>query len=483
MFDNHDVLAHLTKPIAALCTGRSGSAITMFRLSGKLSHSYALGFLRFDYHQITLDNITNFHAQALRCKIIDPNNCQIIDDGVSIFFCAPRSYTGENTVELFLHGGSYIIEKTLEIFWSQGFRQAMPGEFTQIAYLNNKMDLTQAEGINQLSSASCESEWRVARYLTSGDLSDHLCSIRGELLSLLADFEACLDFPEESDVLKLSRSGHIDKACVLNQKLIDLIKSYKSAKISSEGLKITMIGKPNAGKSTLINTLSNQQRSIVTDHPGTTRDYLQASYLYHGYKLNVFDTAGLRYKTKDLSYPEQLAIKKSLQLMFESDLICVVNSIEDDHCLQLKNYLEHYQLQSIDKLPSIINILSKCDLDKPIPDWASDCLLVSAHAKDHKNSKYQRSIEKLQKKFTQEFYRNNSKLENIDFIATVRQKTAVMKAQAQLDKFIKDYHRPGRDDILAFYLQNCANYLQSIIGKITSDQLLEEVFSKFCIGK
>ena len=499
-----DIINYLNQPIAAACTHGANNALSVFRLSGELSHRYFLKLIKFKNNKIKLANIRKFHRLFLRCELIDPKTDQTIDDGMCVFFCAPHSYTAENSVELYLHGSAYIIQKSLELFYSVGFRAAEPGEFTQRAYLNSKLDLTQAEGIYCLANSHSKSQWHAARYLCSGKLAKHLQILRDDLLHLISNFEAYLDFPEEPDIIQIAKNKHKHAANELLKKLQNLLKDYQSAKISSDGLNISLIGKPNAGKSSLINSLSKQQRSIVTDTPGTTRDYLKASYIHHGYKLNIFDTAGVRSNEKSLPLAERLAIKKSLELMVESDLICILTSASDKKILDLKYYIDQFDLNiDLNKLPKIWHIITKADLIKThqkldfvhLKDsininknstTKNQFLLVSTHASENiitTDKEYSDSVNKLNEKFVNLFKTHENKIKNSDYVATARQKSAIQMAISELSRFLCEYDNKENDDILAHYLRNCKSCLLSIVGQIGSDEILSEVFSKFCIGK
>ena len=343
------------EPVAALSSGRDAAAIAVVRMTGLGCLKLAEACIRF------LGNRRPEHGRMRLCQVFDPESEEVIDQPAYVFFKGPSSYTGQDSLELFLHGGPFLVGRVLSLLWACGFRPAEPGEFTRRAYLNGKMDLTGAEGIRALVEAASEQEWMAARHLASGRLRAKISGLREKVLSAMAWLEARIDFPDEAETSLVGWQDVDERIAWLRGSVAELLSSFDSGRVASQGLKVTLFGLPNAGKSTLMNTLLGQERAIVTDVPGTTRDYIEERCLVLGRLIRLTDTAGVRTSTEQV---EHLGIERSLALARESDV--VLSLIPSDGSARDLEELKLWQQQLRGPVPCL-NVLTKADL--PQPSW------------------------------------------------------------------------------------------------------------------
>lgn len=440
------------------------SAIAIIRLSGKGCHQLLKRCVRFFSPETLQPRLMH------RCEVVDPSSGQVIDDGLCVLFVGPSSYTGEDAAELFIHGGLYLADRITEILLSHGFQLAEPGEFTQRAYLAGKIDLTQAEGIRELTQSSTKSQWQVARAMAQGDLKEHIETLRSDLVQCLALLEAAMDFPEEPDTRSLGIAPQRLES--IRRQIIKLQKSYRSGQIAREGLRVVLCGRANAGKSSLMNALCAKDRAIVTDAPGTTRDYLEESVLMEGRMVVLVDTAGLRDPDDMVEEAESIAVGRTLDLARQADRILL---LQPTHLPPLQPSLFEGSDRTAD--PQILSIRSFAD--KPAPSWARPSDIVLSLPPGGKPM----GVEKIKQLLIAAADASVESLEGRQFICTPRQKKAVDDALARVDDALVHLGEGLFEEIIASDLQKAAYALSSIIGQITTDDLLDQVFSQFCLGK
>lgn len=437
------------------------SAIAIIRVSGQHSHKTLLK---------TLPEATKTtHGLLKTTRFRDVETKELIDDAMVVFFHGPSSYTGENSAELHLHGSPFIVRKALANLQKSGFRLAEPGEFTKRAYLNQKLDLVASEGINKLIAASSEQEWLSAKYLLEGTLQNEIKRLHKNLLEVMAFLEAQIDFPEEEDTLLLTRAILKEKALKVLSTINHLIASYENGKITSEGLKIALIGPTNAGKSSLMNYFLQKNRAIVTPNPGTTRDYLEEKCLLNGRLISIIDTAGIR-ETNDLI--EREGVAQAHKIANEVDLILFLFP-----CDQEQDSFQAFN-QAISNLKQLshLKVMSKSDLGVNHNfETMEDHIAISCKTKENLKVLTDKIIEKV------DFHTNEFK--NNVSITSTRHLVLLENAQQRLNKFILEFDHKNYDEILAFELREINQVLAKIIGEIHTDDLLEEIFSRFCIGK
>lgn len=449
------LLHHEEEPIVALASGQGSSAIAILRISGKDCHTLLLKCLKKKNQTKPWD----MNYQSL-CDLYDPQTQLTIDEVMVTLFRGPFSYTGQDAAEIFTHGSPYIIQTVLKLFYSLGFRHAEPGEFTRRAYLSGKIDLSEAEGINGLISASSHQQWLAARQLYTGKLKKLVDKLCLELIESIAWLEASIDFPEEDDTSQIQRDQILSRVQKVAVSLKELLSSYSSGKVASQGLSVAFFGEPNVGKSTLMNTLLDSERAIVTDIPGTTRDYLEEPCLINGRLIRLIDTAGIR---KNAGVIEKIGIDRTFEIARNADLVLFLSDSPNDkmmtwiHEIQPRNFL---------------TVFTKSDLkEAPSDDWIS----ISCHTGD--------GLASLKEKIQAIADHYLEPLQDQAFITSVRHKDAVEGALKTLDEFFKAFEAGAYDEILAFELHHTAKQLRSIVGEVSTDDILDIVFSSFCVGK
>lgn len=444
-------------PIAALASGSGPGAVGVIRLSGLNCWNVvakSLGHL--DHPPERQTSVRSF---------IDPVTGEVIDDLLVVFFKGPRSFTGQDTVELFCHGGAYIIQRILGVLYAHGARPAEAGEFTKRALLNGKLDLTAAEGIKDLVEAQSRQQWLAGRQLFSGRLKEEIDSFRHEVIGAMAYLEAMIDFPDEGDTSHVGLDHVRSRLVEVHVRLNALISTFQSGQVASRGLMVAMVGAPNAGKSTLLNTLLGKQRAIVSSIAGTTRDYIEESCLIDGRLIRLVDTAGLR-ETIDLIEQEGVKLSKDILQMADVVLALYPADASDGERKDLVNIL------STTSKP-IFSLLTKCDLHQP--HWGADMLAISCHT-GHGLPSLRQQLAKLVDDHT-------NGLEEKPFLTSQRQQSALLAAKASLERFNTQDQKQAGHEMLAFELQEAARALTSVIGNISSEDILDKVFSEFCIGK
>ncbi len=457
-------LHHDEEPIVAHASGQGSAAIAILRFSGRACHDALLACLKRKNPQ----KVWQMNFMTL-CEFYDPRTHIGIDEVMVVFTRAPHSYTGQDTAEIYFHGSPYILQTALSIFYTLGFRHAEPGEFTRRAFLSGKMDLSEAEGIHELISASSQQQWLAARQLYTGKLKDLVDSLFFQLKEAIAWLEASIDFPEEDDTSQITQGQIRSRVDKVRKILDDLLASYQSGRVASQGLAVAIFGEPNVGKSTLLNTLLNAERAIVTEFPGTTRDYLEEACLINGRLIRLIDTAGVR-KGKEVEKIEQMGIDRTFALAKTADLVIFL----------VENPLQKVSQEKVNKWiqelapPSYLKVLSKSDLKVPIAE-AEGWLRISCHSGEGLNT----LKEKIQKISDQVLL----PLSDQPFISSVRHKQAVENALRGITSFLKASDEGAYPEILAFELQQTAKCLVSIIGEFTTEEILDIVFGSFCVGK
>lgn len=446
--------------IAALASANGRGAIAVIRVSGTGSHQalkplLSGGFDPSKYRQMQL------------CQILDGPGGGVIDEPLIAFFKGPYSFTGEDSAEIFCHGGPYIVGKILSVLYRQGVRAAEPGEFTKRAFLNGKLNLTQAEGIKQLVDAHSAQQWQVARYFAEGHFSDYVQSLRQSLIAAMAYLEARIDFPDEGDTQDVGLDDVLSRVEIVKGQLDRLAASYDSGRVAKSGLNVAIIGAPNMGKSTLMNTLLGQQRAIVTATPGTTRDYIEEACLVKGRLIRLIDTAGIRESDDDI---EQMGIERARRLASDADYVLVLLGSDQT------------SKQAIGEVKALIDdlgadkccpIITKSDLGAhPL---ASDWLSISCQSET--------GIDSLRKHLAEKVDESVGDLDEDPYITSSRHLEAVSKCKESISRFFEAHKQGHYDEILAFELQAAARTLNELIGKVDSEDILDLVFGEFCIGK
>ena len=456
--------------IAAIATGMTESGIGIIRISGKNSIDVGNKIFRTISGKSileTVDSHTFHHGFA-----VDKNG-QIIDEVMIVVMKAPKSYTGEDTVEIQCHGGILVMQKILEASLDAGARSAEPGEFSKRAFLNGKMDLSKAEAVMDLIHSQNEYALRSSVDQLRGILSEKVKELREKIIYEIAFIESAFDDPEHISLDGYS-DGLSEKIKDLLSALDKLIVSSENGKFIKEGINTVIIGKPNVGKSSLLNILVGEERAIVTDIAGTTRDILQETIKLHGITLNIIDTAGIR-STEDAV--EKIGVERALKYAENSDLILYVMDVSVELDENDKNILP------VLKNKKVIVLLNKSDLSMvPSEDdlknfLPEDVRVIRTSAVDH------RGIEELEETVKNMFFKGQIKSNSEVVITNIRHKEALQEAFDSLKLVEKSIEDGMPEDFYSIDLMSAYASLGRIIGEEVDDDLVEEIFSKFCLGK
>lgn len=455
-----------TDTIAAIATAMSSSGIGIIRISGDESVEIVDRIFSMKNEKKLSDMPTHTIHYG---HIIDGD--EVIDEVMVVLMRAPKSYTKEDTVEIDCHGGVYVMKRVLETVIKYGARPAEPGEFTKRAFLNGRIDLAQAESVIDIIHAKNEFALKSSEQQLSGSLSIAVKTVREKLLHEIAFIESALDDPEHIslDGYPETLHGIVEAA---EKEIQKLLANSDNGKILKEGISTVIIGKPNAGKSSLLNTLVGEERAIVTDIAGTTRDVLEEQINLNGIILNVIDTAGIR-ETDDVV--EKIGVDRAKKYLNEADLVIYVV----DTSTQLDE--NDYEIMDLLKDRKAIILLNKSDLT-PVTDGGSirqhlDKKMIAVSAKE------QTGIEELEETIRGMFFTGEVTFNDEVYITNIRHKTALQEALNSLNLVVQSILDGMPEDFYSIDLMNAYEKLGSIIGEAVEDDLVNEIFSKFCMGK
>ena len=453
--------------IAAIATASGNSGIGIIRVSG----DEAIEIVDKIFKSVNSDKkLVNVKSHTINYGHIVDND-KVIDEVLVSVMNGPHSYTGEDVVEINCHGGMIVIRKILEIVLKNGARTAEPGEFTKRAFLNGRMDLSQAEAVMDVINAKNEFALSSSIEQLNGRVSEKIKSLREKIIYNIAFIESALDDPEH-----ISIDGYSEKLSKIleevNGELSRLINNFDNGRIVKEGVKTVILGKPNAGKSSLLNLLLGEERAIVTDIEGTTRDTLEESINLNGVFLNLNDTAGIR-DSEDVV--EQIGVNKAKELAEKSDLVIFVADASkelDENDKEIINLIKDKQaivLLNKSDLGTIINEKNVSEFDnKPV-------ITFSAKTGD--------GLDELENKIRDLFYEGKVKYNDELYITNARQKESLINAKNSIEEVIKSVENDMPEDFYSIDLMDAYTYLGQIIGESVEDDLVNEIFSKFCMGK
>ncbi len=399
-------------------------------------------------------------------------NGQIIDEVLVSYFKAPKSYTTENMCEINSHGGNIIVKKILEICLKNGAELAEPGEFTKRAFLNGRIDLLQAESVIDVINAKSEREAKTGIKQLEGMLSKKIADIKQDILDVMVNIEVAIDYPEY-DVEEVTNQQIVEMLDKVEPKLQALEKSFDNGKIIKEGIKTAIIGKPNVGKSSLLNAILKEDRAIVTEYEGTTRDTIEEFVTIGGIPLKLIDTAGIREAKDEV---EKIGIVKSREMAKEADLIIAIFdstkelTAEDIDILELiKNKKSIIILNKID-LPTVLD-----ENNSLLKKYSSNIIKMSALN--------QEGIEQIEENIIKLFNFNDINFDNETVITNVRHKNLITKAIENIKKTREIIENQMPVDMIAIFIKNILENLGNITGDIVEENIINEIFSKFCLGK
>lgn len=453
----------LEETICALATPAGIGAIGVIRISG----TNAIGLVNQIFRGSNLEEAAS-HTLHFG-KIADETS--IIDEVLASVFVAPKSYTGENIIELSCHGSPYIQQRILELLVKKGARLALPGEFTLRAFLNKKLDLSQAEAVADLIASNSEMSHKTAMNQMRGGFSKEISNLKEQLVNFASLIELELDFSEE-DVEFASRPELKE----LVQKIFGLIQrlteTFRMGNAIKNGVPTVIAGRPNAGKSTLLNALVNEERAIVSAIAGTTRDTIEEAFVIDGILFRLIDTAGIREHTADII--ESIGIEKTHEKIRQASIVLYLFDAIETSLEQLDKELSAFAQMDLVLIP----IGNKIDLGKSKEihqkfSVRTDVIFIS--------SKEQTGMEQLRARLKQVI--NKDQINNDVIITNVRHYQALMLAGESLQQVLQSMEIGRSGELLAFDIRKSIHHLGEIVGDITTNDLLENIFSKFCIGK
>ena len=453
--------------IVSISTAPGIGGIGIIRMSGEKSFE-VLGKI---FQAKTPQKIENIKGYTMKYGHIVDNN-EIVDEVLVSYFKAPRSYTAENMCEINSHGGNVIVKKILEICLKNGAELAEPGEFTKRAFLNGRIDLTQAESVIDVINAKSDKEAKSGIKQLEGFLSKEIKNIKQEILDVLVNIEVTIDYPEY-DIPDVQENEMREMLESVGTKLEKLEKSFDNGKIIKDGIKTAIIGKPNAGKSSLLNAILKEERAIVTDIAGTTRDTIEEFVTINGIPLKLIDTAGIRIASDEV---EKIGIEKSIKQAEDADLIIAIF----DSSKELTK--EDLEILNLIKNKKSIILLNKSDLKSVITENDEKIKLISKNI--IKISALNKTgIDLLYEKISEMFNLNEINLDNDLLITNVRHKNIITKAVKNVRKAIEALNMNMPIDIITIYIKDILEDLGEITGEVVTEDVINEIFSKFCLGK
>lgn len=454
--------------IAAIATSSKNGSISIIRVSGD-DACFSVGQIFCDKNGNMID-LTKKESHTVHFGYIY-NHDEIIDEVIVLVMKGPRSYTTEDVVEIQCHGGSYVCQVVLQTLLSQGIRIAEPGEFTKRAFLNGRIDLSQAESVMDLIQSESELSLKNSVNQLRGDVKNRIESLREIILTDIAFIEAALDDPEH-----LSIEGYTDTVLEHSNHLLEqinhLIQNSENGRIIKEGIRTSIVGKPNVGKSSFLNCILREDRAIVTDIAGTTRDTLEEDVRIGSTLLHLIDTAGIRETENKI---EQMGIEKAKQSIVESDfVICILDSSND---LEEEDRLV---LESAKDKPGVI-LLNKNDLDNKI---VFDTIPYADYKKVMTFSALTgEGLKDLEDYLNELFIKNRIDYNDDIYITNMRQKQSLFEAKTSLSQLIDTIEAGMPEDLYTIDMQNAYEALGRIIGETIEDDIVDKIFKEFCMGK
>ena len=453
--------------IAAISTPPGEGAISIVRMSGEEAVSIAQKvFSGKDLTQAKSHTINYGH-------IVDPKTHEEIDEVMVSLMLAPKTFTREDVVEINCHGGIVATNRILQLLLVNGARLAEPGEFTKRAFLHGRIDLTQAESVMDLIRAKTDRSMKIALNQLDGNLSHLIDSLRKDILDVLAQVEVNIDYPEYDDVEEMTTKLLKEKAIEIKQRIEQLLKTASQGKIMREGLASALVGRPNVGKSSLLNHLLHEDKAIVTDVAGTTRDVIEEYVNVSGVPLKLIDTAGIR-ETDDKV--EKIGVERSKKAIEQSDLVLLVLNAAES---LTKEDLELIRLTNDKKR---IIILNKTDLEEKLD--RKELAKISENAPVYATSILKNEgVEALEEAISKLFFNGIENSQSTVMVTNARHIALLKKAQNSLDSVLEGISSGMPVDLVQIDMTEAWNLLGEITGESYEDELLDQLFSQFCLGK
>lgn len=444
--------------IVALATPSGVGAISVIRISGDKSYSAV------DKIFVGKNKISECDSHTIHYGKIFDIDGELIDDVLVSVFRKPHSYTGEDSVEISAHGSPHIVQKIIELLLAFNVRVAEPGEFTKRAFLNGKMDLSQAEAVVDIINSRTKASFRGARNQFDGILSSKINELRSKLMDVSSLVELELDFAEE-DLEFVSRRGILDLIENIIKEIEALLATYKFGRVIRDGVNVAIVGEPNVGKSSLLNYILKESRAIVSEIPGTTRDVIREEAVIDGILFRLFDTAGIQETNDNI---EKEGIKRSQNMMKESDIVIFLNESTNGLSKELREYL--FNNFNREKIITVVNKIDLYPEDTTLAD-----VKISAKTGSGINTLYLIMKERA--------LGSQSYSEYTTIITSLRHSAALNRCKENLINSMDTIKKRLSGEYISADLRLAVDSLDEIIGKVTSEEILNNIFNKFCIGK
>ena len=441
--------------IAAISTAVGVGAISIVRISGDEALSIVNKIFDRDVYSFKTNTINYGH-------IIEDD--KIIDEVLLSVFLEPKTYTKEDIIEINSHGGISVTNKILELLLTNGARLAEPGEFTKRAFLNGRIDLVEAESVMDLIDAKTESARKMAINGVYGRLSEKINKLRNKALDIVSNIEVNIDYPEYEDIEVMTIDDIKEYSKELSKEIEDLLKTSETGKLIKEGINTVILGRPNVGKSSILNRLLDEEKAIVTDIPGTTRDIVEGSIRLNGVLINFLDTAGVR---KTSNTVEKIGVEKSLSLLDKADLVLLVLNNNEELTDEDKELLDKTKDKKRIIVVNKIDLDNKLKIDMPY-------IKVSAEKND-----IDALLDEIKNIFKLEDINNG----DLTYISNAREISLLKQAKESLNTLIKGLEEGIPIDMLEIDIRNIIDYLGQITGESYDNELIDKLFSNFCLGK
>ncbi len=451
----------MSDTICAISTALGVGAISIVRLTGPKAIDIANSVFKGK-------NLLKVKSHTIHYGYI-VNGKEKIDEVLISVMRSPKTFTREDVVEINCHGGIASTNKVLEILLLKGCRLAEPGEFTKRAFLNGRIDLIEAEAVMDLINGKTDEARRIALEQLQGSGSKLISQLRKDLVNIISNIEVNIDYPEYNDIYEVTIKDIKEKVSFLAKKLKQIIQEYENGRILTEGIKTVIIGRPNVGKSSILNKLLDTNKAIVTDIPGTTRDIVEGSISFNGILLNIIDTAGIR-KTSDIV--EKIGVERSISKINEADLVLIILNNNEELTIEDLNLIK-----LVKNKPSII-VVNKSDLKSRI-----DISKLKNYEIVYTNTLDLHGIDTLKNQISKMFNLEEIKKKDYNYLTNVRQIAKIKECLDITKEIEKSINNELPLDIVEIDLKNIWNILGEIIGESYSEELLDELFSKFCVGK
>ncbi len=443
--------------ICAISTTLGVGAISIIRVSGKDAIEKV--------NNITNIDLTKKQSHTINYAYIKNNN-EIIDEVLISVMKAPKTFTTEDTIEINCHGGIATTEKVLELLLNQGIRLAEPGEFTKRAFLNGRIDLTQSQSVQDLINTKSDKARALAINNLKGTTSNKIRSLRERLVKIITNIEVNIDYPEYQDIEEMTIEKIKNEIDNIESELESIIKNSENSKIITNGINVAIIGKPNVGKSSILNKLIEEEKAIVTNIPGTTRDVVEASFNLNGITLNLIDTAGIR-ETDDIV--EKIGVEKSKKALDKADLVLLILNNNEKLTEEDKKLLE------ISKDKQRIIVVNKTDLEKKL-DLNEENIVYT-------NTVEENGIESLLNKISEMYKLEQLETNDYYYVSNIQQLNKIKQTRRNIKDIKRGLEESIPIDMLEIDLREIWQTLGEVIGETYTEELLDNLFKNFCVGK